>query len=370
MLQVLHQLFRKSSTFSSIFIFTLIIQTYGYFWVVGSPTQWQRVAEIIAEADAYVDSTAPSTNHGLDDGLQIWRTNTSEQWIILRFNLPEIPTDSFYSIELQLQTGTVLSSYFIGVFGCNNTNWDETEVTFNNFPTHDSQVLGGSWRGVFASFHNYTWLVDRWVREKFELGVEQVSFVLKATDYEAGGELLSFISKEGAQNGLGSPPLLILSILERTTSSYLADDPNTSLIILFCITGGGFFFIIFLFLRRSPSPPSSVLSKKSSKPPLSVEARNDIIFTPLAKKLFETAIEKPVKPVEPKLIDLDSEIVPTPKERRSFFCQIDGQKHPATDSAYECEECSRNVCGNCYESSKAVGISSCPFCQGRLIRIQ
>ncbi|MFX1517228.1 MAG: hypothetical protein ACFFC6_13070, partial [Promethearchaeota archaeon] len=179
-------------------------------------------------------------------------------------------------------------------------------------------------------------------------------------------QVVSFISKEG-----GSPPLLVINEQESpplTSSTFLDESLGIPfLIILLTGTGGIFYFVIYLFLRRTPAP---LLLKGASKPLTSAETKEDMTFTPLANKLFTEAAEKPVPSAVTTPKDLDSEVVPTPKERRSFFCQIDGQKHPAIDSAFECEECSRMVCGACYESSKAVGIPNCPFCQGKLIRIQ
>ncbi|MFX1286586.1 MAG: DNRLRE domain-containing protein [Promethearchaeota archaeon] len=378
MLQKIHHLFRKSSTrtFSFFFIFTLVLQIYGFFGVDGSPNLYPRVV-CIAEADSYVDSTAPSRNHGFADGLQIWKTETAEQLIILRFDIPyKLLPDSLAFVVLQLQTGVVLTSYLVEVYGCNNTTWDEAEVTFNNFPLPPYIPLDT--QNVGSDFYNYSWDVSSWIEDNLMVD-EKLTFILQTDTIRTGFDLISFISREGTQKGLGSPPLLIFYSEDPpaptsapATTSPLADDPTYSLIASLFLTGLGFFIIIFLFLLRSPSPPSPVLPRKSPKPPPSIEseARNDIIFTPLAKKLYETTIEKPPKPVAPEPMDLDSEIIPTPKERRSFFCQIDGQKHPATDSAYECEKCSRNVCASCHESSKVVGISACPFCQGRLIRIQ
>ncbi|MFX1286651.1 MAG: hypothetical protein ACFFB5_23645 [Promethearchaeota archaeon] len=54
--------------------------------------------------------------------------------------------------------------------------------------------------------------------------------------------------------------------------------------------------------------------------------------------------------------------------RVSFFCQIDQQNHPATDPAYQCSDCSRLVCNSCYEAQ--TGIFGCPYCKGKLRKIQ
>lgn len=59
-----------------------------------------------------------------------------------------------------------------------------------------------------------------------------------------------------------------------------------------------------------------------------------------------------------------------PDERKSFFCQLDNEKHPSTDSAYQCVQCSRMVCNNCYEDISKTGITACPYCKGELIKAQ
>ena len=58
------------------------------------------------------------------------------------------------------------------------------------------------------------------------------------------------------------------------------------------------------------------------------------------------------------------------QEKRSFHCQMDGEAHPATDSAYECEVCKRNICTDCYQQMVSSGLTICPYCQGDLQRIQ
>ncbi len=84
--------------------------------------------------------------------------------------------------------------------------------------------------------------------------------------------------------------------------------------------------------------------------------------------------EAPTEIIEtkkPKIIEKQIvEYSPEPKERRAFFCQLDNEQHPKTDSGFQCENCSRMVCAKCYEKSLEVGVPECPFCDGTLIRIQ
>ncbi|UCE12299.1 MAG: hypothetical protein JSV04_08860 [Candidatus Heimdallarchaeota archaeon] len=57
-------------------------------------------------------------------------------------------------------------------------------------------------------------------------------------------------------------------------------------------------------------------------------------------------------------------------KRKSFFCQLDNEQHPATDSAYQCDKCSRMVCEDCFNDAKSAGMVQCPYCQGHLSKAQ
>ncbi|UCE12220.1 MAG: hypothetical protein JSV04_08435 [Candidatus Heimdallarchaeota archaeon] len=59
-----------------------------------------------------------------------------------------------------------------------------------------------------------------------------------------------------------------------------------------------------------------------------------------------------------------------PSKRITFYSQLDSEKHPKTDSAYQCDRCSRFICSNCYENIQTLELSECPFCQGTLIKTQ
>ena len=59
-----------------------------------------------------------------------------------------------------------------------------------------------------------------------------------------------------------------------------------------------------------------------------------------------------------------------PDERKSFFCQLDNEQHPSTDSAHQCEQCSRMICDNCYDDIGKTGVQVCPYCKGTLRKTQ
>ena len=52
--------------------------------------------------------------------------------------------------------------------------------------------------------------------------------------------------------------------------------------------------------------------------------------------------------------------------RTPFHCQLDNERHPATEDRHQCMECGRVICCDCFNAQKAVGMLSCPFCNGKL----
>ena len=60
----------------------------------------------------------------------------------------------------------------------------------------------------------------------------------------------------------------------------------------------------------------------------------------------------------------------SPEDRIAFFCQLDNEQHPSTDSAYKCNQCSRMVCEDCYHNMTKTGVSACPYCKGNLTKVQ
>ncbi|MFX0122468.1 MAG: hypothetical protein ACFFAE_02440 [Candidatus Hodarchaeota archaeon] len=66
----------------------------------------------------------------------------------------------------------------------------------------------------------------------------------------------------------------------------------------------------------------------------------------------------------------------TPPRRRfsralwtPFYCQVDKEQHPATDIAYQCQQCSRYVCENCFQDMQMAKMAACPMCGGLLTQI-
>ena len=361
------QLINSNCSITVIFFFTIIILLFhNCAWATGIFSRSNQQIDIPTNADSYVIAGS-LTNLGSHVTLDVYNSESEVRVVIIRFDVFNLSVP-INTCTLRLTTNFVLAPHIVDVYGCITTTWDENKITWGTLPSYEDQILDS--QNVNSTIREfYDWDVTSWVKTHTTFG--NVTFILKSdTVVEQSGQfpqVVSFISKEG-----GSPPLLVINEDPTPlTSSTLDENLRIPFLIILLIgTGGIFYFVIYLFLRRTPAPSDRLLLKGASKPPTSSETKKDMTFTPLAKKLFTEAADKPVPPAGTTPIDLDSEVVPTPKERRSFFCQIDGQKHPAIDLAYECEQCSRMVCGACYESSKAVGVGSCPFCQGRLIRIQ
>ena len=49
-----------------------------------------------------------------------------------------------------------------------------------------------------------------------------------------------------------------------------------------------------------------------------------------------------------------------------FYCQLCGERHSATKSKLQCEDCGRYVCLDAYVDMAKVGRNLCPMCDGRL----
>jgi rRNA maturation endonuclease Nob1 len=78
-------------------------------------------------------------------------------------------------------------------------------------------------------------------------------------------------------------------------------------------------------------------------------------------KVCGTRVDFPIKQIP---------MIQNAEKRISFFCQLDNEKHPAMDSAFQCEECARYVCDSCYRDMHMVGLSDCSYCGGNLNQIQ
>ena len=59
----------------------------------------------------------------------------------------------------------------------------------------------------------------------------------------------------------------------------------------------------------------------------------------------------------------------TPMAGLPFFCQVDGKTHPATDTAFQCKQCGRFICDNCFQDLVNVVRPSCPMCDGAMARV-
>ena len=66
-------------------------------------------------------------------------------------------------------------------------------------------------------------------------------------------------------------------------------------------------------------------------------------------------------------IFLKESVTPTKIAGIPFFCQVDGETHPATDTAYQCTECGRFICKKCLTDLMEIGRPSCPMCNGVVV---
>lgn len=127
-------------------------------------------------------------------------------------------------------------------------------------------------------------------------------------------------------------------------------------------------------IRMLPTPSISrqprVLTNKETCPHCFSEiVSNSKFCLNCGKKIV---MNSPTKVAPVKVV---KEVIKEPFKPKSaakpFFCQLDSEKHPVTDHAFQCLNCGRMICENCYKTLEDVGYSvGCPFCEGDLTQIQ
>ena len=97
----------------------------------------------------------------------------------------------------------------VGVFGVNNTSWNETTLTWNNKPLVDNALLSSvQVNNLLATGQYFYWDVSDYVKNAKQNGATAISFQLANT--EVTSNYIQFNSKEAATN----KPQLILTIPE------------------------------------------------------------------------------------------------------------------------------------------------------------
>jgi len=173
--------------------------------VTASETETNRLI-VFTVADAYVVWTDPDLGYDDDnfgDDLTIETVNLPDAKVIsyIKFDLRDLPDDLIIrSIKLKLRVKHIRVSSYVTVHYCEDSGWNECEITWNNKPSYSSTAIDGEYVSNIDRY--YTWDVTNKVKKFVGKGV--VTLVIK-TETDDGDVV--FYSKE--ESYLYSPQLII-----------------------------------------------------------------------------------------------------------------------------------------------------------------
>ena len=170
-----------------------------------------NVVNITPTDDTFIGLDRTNLNDPLDlrnlnsgdlDFLKIWYANNvspAQEFIVtsglLKFDLSELNTDDIISANLKMKTALVYSTgadKVISIKKLNNTNWDESKITYNSRPVFSSQDP------VISEITEpdvwYMWDITTMVKENPDSKLSlSVSYETVSKDHE---EIIGFYSKE------------------------------------------------------------------------------------------------------------------------------------------------------------------------------
>jgi hypothetical protein len=150
--------------------------------IVGNSDSVTNSIIIVAEADSFVNSISPLTNHGNLSYMSVSDSSNSFTGIqigYIRFDLTGI-TEEVRSAVVKLHTSGVFvtETHIIGIYECPDTSWDELTVNYNNRPSYNSVNLDTQTVSVTSQW--FRWSVTSTIQEA--INSEKVSFVLLSED--------------------------------------------------------------------------------------------------------------------------------------------------------------------------------------------
>ena len=166
---------------------------FSSFEVSAAPAIGSTTEILYPIADAYVNSSSPDTNYGLENYLQLSTTSESAYAYVM-FNLSSLPSEAnVFSAKLKVYLSDI-SGYTgsIGAHYCSNDDWTELGITWNNKPAYVGTATDTVYYGMFV-YHGYdTWDVTIDVRNA--LGKGKLTEVL--VDHRTSSRS-RFVSREG-----------------------------------------------------------------------------------------------------------------------------------------------------------------------------
>ena len=178
--------------------------------------------DVVATHDAYVkNGSFAGQNFGSASALE-YKAETLADYgriIYLKFDLSQIKDTEFLSADLQLtayscEAGAKISPVIYNLSET-DTNWKETEITYNNKPLPTEKV------GQFSEIYNplTEFELTDYIKKKISEGTKEISFMLDG-DYSQKLRV-DFYSKEKADQ---LPPRLRITYVE--SDSFVKDFPK------------------------------------------------------------------------------------------------------------------------------------------------
>jgi hypothetical protein len=194
------------------------------------PTQGLPNEDIIIPTDdSYVSSVDPGINYGELEELYA-RNNTLFGGVIrnsyLLFNLSSLPSEAIIqSAKLNLYTVYIESKIEINAHLCADTNWHESNITYNNAPQFEKDPLSTiniTQIGESIFFDVTSSVLDAWNNNK------TISFVITSEERTNSADYAQFRSKEHEEFLLDSRPKLIIEYQFETPTTPFEVTLNTS----------------------------------------------------------------------------------------------------------------------------------------------
>jgi len=194
------------------------------------PTQGLPDEDIIIPTDdSYVSSVDPDINYGELE--ELYASNRTLFGGVIRnsyllFNLSSVPSETIIqSANLNLYTVYIGSQIEVNAHYCPNTNWSESNITYNNAPQFEKDPLSTvniSHIGESIFFDVTSTVLDALDNNK------TVSFVITSEERTSSVDYAQFRSKEHEEFLLDSRPKLIIKYQSETPTTQFEVTLNTS----------------------------------------------------------------------------------------------------------------------------------------------
>ncbi|WP_287587674.1 DNRLRE domain-containing protein [Candidatus Borrarchaeum sp.] len=170
-----------------------------------SVTTAQEDIELEPIADTYIRATDPDENYGDETYLRVGDARLSNDYIRITYLLFDLSAidGSIQEATLKLYLKWSWEARYIGIHECDDTNWNEDTLTWNNAPSYNSEAVDS-----FNVSRTLQW--NEWDATDIAKGKQGqlVTIVVKARDpVNKIGDWTDFASKENDRNH----PVLVIN---------------------------------------------------------------------------------------------------------------------------------------------------------------